>query len=409
MNRSGYVDVDKLQAETTLEDAFAKCGASIEIKGSGSEVRIDCPFGCDGDHQGRKEIAINVENPQKVFQCHAYTCGFRGNLLSLMHGLLTGSKPTAGKLKGAEFQRVRNVLAGKTATATVNPSQSATQKKDLVPPTAEPHSEQIAKPAANKPLIESDDERIRELNDIDQKFVTDLAVMNPRAAAYVRRHHCLTPESMKKLRCGYLPNDGGGDKRGWSLRGHIVYPVLSETGKVLAWVGRDVAYEEKEQAFQQLSPAERAGKDPPAKHRFPKGFHRGNELFGQHASRLNEPGYREFIAKHGLIIVEGFNDVINLDNFGLPALGIMSNRITETQVSKITAWARQFANNRVNLMFDCDPAGIEGAKDALWQFAERRLGARLLWPAIKHNGEFNNSQPEMVPYDELASYLAVFE
>jgi len=22
---------------------------------------------------------------------------------------------------------------------------------------------------------------------------------------------------------GYLPNDGGGDKRGWSLRGQIVY------------------------------------------------------------------------------------------------------------------------------------------------------------------------------------------
>ena len=90
---------------------------------------------------------------------------------------------------------------------------------------------------------------------------------------------------MKKWRCGYLPNDGGGDKRGWSLRGGIVYPVLSEDGKVLAWVGRDVNYDEKEREFVGLSPAERTGKDPPMKHRFPKGFHRGMEFFGQQAAR----------------------------------------------------------------------------------------------------------------------------
>ena len=32
-------------------------------------------------------------------------------------------------------------------------------------------------------------------------------------------------------------------------------------------------------------------------------FHRGQELYGQQASRLHEPGYREFIAKHGKRIV----------------------------------------------------------------------------------------------------------
>jgi hypothetical protein len=35
----------------------------------------------------------------------AYECEFRGNLLTLMHGWLTGSKPTGDKLKGDEFQR----------------------------------------------------------------------------------------------------------------------------------------------------------------------------------------------------------------------------------------------------------------------------------------------------------------
>ena len=48
--------------------------------------------------------------------------------------------------------------------------------------------------------------------------------------------------------------------------------------RVLAWAGRDVQYEQKEREFLQLSPAERTGKEPPAKHRFPKGFHRGQCL-----------------------------------------------------------------------------------------------------------------------------------
>ncbi|MBL8868786.1 MAG: hypothetical protein JNK90_03280 [Planctomycetaceae bacterium] len=120
-------------------------------------------------------------------------------------------------------------------------------------------------------------------------------------------------------------------KRGWSLRSNIVYPVLAEQGKVLVWIGRDVLYEQKEREFQQLTPAERSAKELPAKHKSPKGFHRGQELYGQQGSRLREPGYRDFIAKYGLILVEGFNDVIGLDNLGIPSLGIMLNRMTEAQ------------------------------------------------------------------------------
>ena len=308
MNRpSGYVDINQLQAETTLESAAAKCGVTLDVKGSGREVRIDCPFHCPGDHCGRKEVAVNVENPQKVFMCHAYECKFRGNLLTLMHGWLTGSKRTGDKLKGDEFQRVRKVLTGEVGvTATPKPAAIPTQKSDSPTPA----------PKRNIPLIDSAEPHVRELHNIDEKFVVDVAVMNPAAAAYVRQHPCLSPASMKKWHCGYLPNDGGGDKRGWSLRGGVVYPVLSEDGKVLAWAGRDVNYDEKEREFSRLSPAERTGKDPPMKHRFPKGFHRGLELFGQHSPRLREPGYREFITRHGIIVVEGFNDVIGLDNFG---------------------------------------------------------------------------------------------
>ena len=146
-----------------------------------------------------------------------------------------------------------------------------------------------------------------------------------------------------------------------------------------------------------------AGQDPPAKHRFPKGFHRGLELFGQHASRLAEPGYREFIARHGLVIVEGFNDVIGLDNLGVPALGIMSNRMTTAQGEKEIRFANQLGIDRVNLMFDCEPSGTDGAKEALWFFAERWLNVRLIWSPSTHNGEFNGRQPESLSARDIGA------
>ncbi|MEJ7594650.1 MAG: hypothetical protein WKF77_24225 [Planctomycetaceae bacterium] len=88
-----------------------------------------------------------------------------------------------------------------------------------------------------------------------------------------------------------------------------------------------------------------------------------------------------------MILVEGFNDVINLDTLSIPALAIMSNRLTDGQGEKVIRFAKQLGINRVNLMFDCDEPRTEGAKDALWFFAERQLDVRLVWSPAMHCGE----------------------
>jgi 5S rRNA maturation endonuclease (ribonuclease M5) len=386
VERPGYLNIDDLQAQTTLEEAAAKCGVRIEPQGRGDNLRLDCPFGCPGDHAGKGELSINVANPQKVFCCHAYMCNqFRGNLLTLMHGWLTGTRPTGDKLKGAEFAQVRNVLIGQGT-----PLPSGAHAPDPRPPT----TALAAAPIRNVPLVDSSNEKVRELVAIDEKFVVDVARMSPTAASYVRRHPCLSPASMKKWRVGYMPLDGGGDKRGWSLKGHILYPILSESGQVLAWVGRDAQFEQKEEAFSHLSPEQRKKEKTPAKYRFPTDFHRSQELFGQHASRLKEPGYREAILSHGIVVVEGFNDVIALDELHVPAVAICSNKITEGQVAKVEQWARQLANGKVSLLFDADEAGDNGAREALWLLAQRGLDVRLGWSQAMHNGVFQGKQPE---------------
>lgn len=290
-----------------------------------------------------------------------------------------------------EFNRVKNILDGPVARAVKAVSdQPKTITSDSPPPPS----------ARNVSLVESDDPKIRELATLDEKFVTDVAHMTPAAASYVCRHACLSPESMQKWRVGALPTDGGGDKRGFSLRGNIVYPLLSEDGKVLAWIGRDPVYEEKEREFARLTPADRTEQTPPMKHRFPKGIHRGLELFGQQASRLKEPGYRESIASHGILVVEGFNDVIGLDNLGAPAVAVMSNRMTEMQGDKVAQWAKKLAGGKVTLMFDCEASGIDGAKEALWFFAQRMHDVRLAWTPWMHGGKFAGRQPESLTASE---------
>lgn len=390
MNQNQYRSVDDVQAQTTIEEAAAKCNVAVEVHGTGRQVRLDCPFNCEGDHAGKRELSVDTGNPQKVFACHAYQCQVRGNLLTLMHGWLAGTKPTGGKLKGEEFKRVRAVLLGNSptsATGTAAPVEAATPVQKFAV-------------LRNVPLTQSENEKARELVTVDEKFIRDIAHMQPAAAAYVRRHPCLSQAMMEKWRVGVLPQDGGSDKRAWTLRGQVLYPILAEDGKLLAWVARDPQFESKEQAFNALPPDQRVKEKKPYKHKFPVDFHRGQELFGQHASRLNEPGYREAIASFGIVVVEGFNDVIGLDAIGVPAVAIMSNKLTEYQVAKIDRFAKGLAGGTVTLLFDAEGAGDDGAREALWLLAQRTLDVRVGWSRTMHGGTFAGHQPENISTEE---------
>src|SRR5438128_5115791 len=160
MNQKQYQSVDDAQAQTTLPEAAAKCNVVVEVHGTGRQVRLDCPFSCEGDHAGKRELSVDTGNPQKVFACHAYQCQVRGNLLALMHGWLTGTRPTAGKLKGEEFKRVRGVLLGDSpipAVGTAAPVEVTTPDQKTSAPR-------------NVPLAHSENEKAREVVTVDEKF-----------------------------------------------------------------------------------------------------------------------------------------------------------------------------------------------------------------------------------------------
>ncbi len=134
----------------------------------------------------------------------------------------------------------------------------------------------------------------------------------------------------------------------------------------------------------------------PIKHKFVKGYGRGLELYGQQTARLEEASIRESLNRHGLLVVEGANDVIALDALGLAAVGLCSNRATEHQVEKIVRFASSASNGRVTLLPDNDEEGENGFRELLWSLVDRGINVRLGWSRTRENGRYTGLQPEAI-------------
>ncbi len=257
--------------------------------------------------------------------------------------------------------------------------------------------------ARNLPLAQSDNERARGLTHLDAKFITDPARMPPAAASYFRQRKFLFPEACQKWRTGYLPRDTAGeDKSGGTMRGRIVYAYPSETGEVLTWFGRDPEFEEKHARWIAGGRSDRE----PEKFHFVKGFHRGLELFGQHA--LRDPQAIEQMRQWGLVLVEGSNDVIAVAALGIPAVALCSNTITAEQADKAARLAHELAGGLVTLMLDCDVEGENGVSQVLPMLAER-AAVRLAWSSRMHDGRFKARQPESLAVEDWRVIAAALQ
>ena len=155
-----WVNVDVWMSQQTIGSAAAVCGKqSLEVSGSGANQRIDCPFACEGDHAGKREVAIDTENPACQWTCHAYRCALRGNLLNLMYGWLNGKPWTGDKLRGAEFNQIKELIAGNKPAGTppprspTQPTEAKTESKENLPLTANEKTRILMEPPLWEKLV----------------------------------------------------------------------------------------------------------------------------------------------------------------------------------------------------------------------------------------------------------------
>lgn len=394
--KRGFINVDELVERIEPEEVLRYYGVAenLELHRSGGELRMRCVLNCGCEcESGDRAVAMRTDDLAKRWKCHQYECGRSGNLVGFMDLLKDGAH-MGGRPRGERFKAIARDLQDIAEGGTPAAASPAVEPADPIR-TCDPEPVKF-----NVPLARHEKDAARKLVTLDEKFLREANEdMNRYAASYLRKRPWLTRELMSKWRMGYLPHDAGGDRSGGTMRGRVVYPMLSDRGELLTWFGRDPQYEEKRSRW------ESGGRDPgkePHKFHFVKGFHRGLELFGQPSQRLTEPGYRKTIRDLGILVVEGPNDVIRLDALSVPAVGLCSNHVSREQVQKLTRWAHQLAGGRVTLMLDCDPEGEQGAKQSLYEIAQY-CDARLAWSATMFDGRFRNRQPESLTMDEWRS------
>ncbi len=341
---------------------------------------MPCPFNAECRDSQYGNLTVNLDSPAKLIFAHC--CQIRGNLLTLIHGLETGRPPSTDRLRGDEFKAAVTKL--KEINGLID-SPAPMNRKSNDTPAASPSKTSSDDPSPqNQPLRLK--EKTQGLVSLWEECVVEVADMSPPAAAYFRERPWLTPELCHKWKMGYLPRNGRS-----LLRGTVIYAHQNEESEILSYSGRDVRFDEK---WQKWTRDGRPEKGKPNKHRYVKGYHKGLELYGQQANRLEDRRLKESLGKLGLVIVEGQNDVIRLDELGIAAVGLCSNRATDKQVDKIERIARQASQGRVILMPDNDEEGETGAKDLLWQLASQGLSPMLAWSRTSHDGRFNSLQPE---------------
>ncbi len=378
--KSSFIDVDKLMPQVSVEQAAEYYGISLpQIRRVGDEIRMKCFLACGrAEETGDRAIAVQVENPVKPWKCHAYECQKGGNLVGLCD-LMKPGENAGGRPRGERFKAIAADLVS-MASGAERPAHTAEAAIVKSPKAPE-------KPDVNVPLAASENERARELVNLREQFITDVAAMPPEASAYFRRRTFLTPEVCQKFSMGYLPQSSKS-----LLRGHVVYGYRSPTGEMLTWFGRNVRYEEQVAKWKASDRSE----SEPIKTRFVKGFHRGLETYGEDVVRLEAMG-REH--SRNLVVVEGPNDAMRLNTIGVPAIALCSNTITHEQVKRIAALARDIGARFVTVMLDCDEEGINGTQQVLPMLAER-IPVRLAWSGTTAGGKFKGRQPENLTADD---------
>ena len=375
-------DIDDLIAETPLDLVLMHYGLPAPEAGA-REHRINCVFNeqCSENQYGN--LAIQLHAAKRLY---AHCCGVSGNLLVLLHGLEKHEPPTGGRLRGQEFKNAVAKLReinGQANSESTNAKSSAITRK---PPQPKPRE-------FNTPLSKHEKPAARDLANLYEDLVVDLAKMSPDAAQYVRKREWMTDELMRKWGVGWIPGNG----RSLFKKNYLTYTHRNERGEVVSYSGRDLSFEAKWTRW--LREGKPEGKKP-NKHRYVAGFKRGLELFGGHAGRLNEPYVSESLDRFGIVIVEGQNEVLRMEPLGVAAVGLGSNQATDRQLEKLIRFAKEAGGNRALLLPDCDEEGEAGFKELLWRLSEGGVVTRLAFTRNSHGGLMDGRQPEDLSVEE---------
>lgn len=372
-------DVDQLLQKIEVNRVLTHY-RKLPANTSSNEHRMECVFNESCSESQYGHLAVKLDAVNRIY-CHS--CGVRGNLLTLIHGLETGSAPSGGRLRGDEF---------KAAVEKLRQIAGQSTQQDREPELGPEVQIATAIPSVNLPMAQHEKDAARALADLHRDLISDVSAMNPEASEYVRARPWMTPELMQEWGVGWIPGNG----RSLFRKNYLVYTHRNERGDVVSYSGRDLTFDKKWAKW--IRDGKPEGKKP-NKHRYVSGFHRGLELYGGQASRAQQPYIQESLRQRGVVVVEGMNEVLRMETLGVAAVGLGSNKATQTQVEKLIRFARQAGDGRIVLLPDCDEEGEKAFRELLWKLAEH-VDVRLGCTSTAFDGQFAGRQPESYTDDE---------
>ncbi len=273
---------------------------NINYKESGDELRCRCPFHDDAT----PSMSINTSN--KVFDCHAASCGVHGNILDFVK-FMAEDEGSSCDLRGAAA-KLAEICESDLSPARRSVAHKKKPKRDRQEP------KKAKRPARSKPEPVAENQVF--MNDLINKPLGFELNLDPEHDYGKQRS--FSPQVINRFQMGYC-------SRG-SMQGRWCVPIHNPSGDVVAYIGRYAAPVVPE--------------DEP-KWRLPADFKKDIELFNVHRAGN---GHADEV-----VVVEGVFDAIRLDALCIPAVALLGTSASEEQLELIN---RHFS--AVHVMLDAD-------------------------------------------------------
>lgn len=329
-----WVDFREVKDRVSMAMVLAHFG--IDMKGTGSKLVGCCPL-----HDGDNPRAFHVDTEKNVWKC------FTGCDKTDRSG--GGVIDFVAKKEGVEFRDAALILKQWFLTDAREHKKRRQSRVKLIRPqrNTEQGAQKSEPPAAaahdvvNPPL----------------DFKLHLRHEHP----YLQDERQVPVELAEEFGIGYCP-------RG-IMAGRIAIPIHDKDGNLVAYAGRDT-------------------KDREPKYKLPAGFKKQLELYNLHRAQ-------EHVGRFGLILVEGYFDVLRVHRAGFPnvvaLLGCSMSDAVERHIIDAT--------DRVIILFDGDEAGRACTRDVA-----QRLVRKLYIHIVRLQP---HEQPDSLSPERLATLLAL--
>ena len=169
------------------------------------------------------------------------------------------------------------------------------------------------------------------------------------------------------------------------MKGRIVFPVRGTTGEIMAYAGRAV---------------KKADEEENGKYKFPNGFNKSLELYN--IDRVaNDPETKKAVKDFGIVLVEGFTDVLKLCQEGfLNAVALMGSDFHEAQ-KRMLLNPTLNPTRRITVFLDNDEAGQNGKRETARQLIYDGFVRYVDWSDVPPE----KTEPEHFVKEELAAIL----